>query len=159
MILLILLSIAHADMTKATEETWKQVITAEAKTCGLCPAMVESIIRVESTYCLYTKNSTSTAKGCMQLLKGTAKEDYSKLENHRDSIRLGVAYLCKLKQSFKNTYVVRFHAGNGKLEKLENLVVPYLNKLDPSKNKYFTASSEYDKLKLNLSQIYKERAK
>lgn len=159
MILMILLSIAHADMTKATTQTWKKVITSEAQTCGICPAMVESIIRAESTYCLYTKNSTSTAKGCMQILKGTAGSDYSKLDDHLESIRLGVAYLCKLKQSFKNTYLVRFHAGNGKIDTLKELVVPYLNKLDPSKNKYFTASSEYDKLKLNLNQIYMERAK
>lgn len=125
-------------LKKASEAKWRKVILTNAAKCGLEPWMVESIVRVESSYCKQTVNPKSTARGCMQVLKGTAGDKYIRLDHHEESIQVGVEVLCKFKKSFPNTFLMRYHVGNGKLEgEVAAMAAEYKKRLDPAKNIYF----------------------
>ena len=105
--------------------------------CNIPPAYIESILRTESTYCINTKNKQSSAMGCMQVLRDNLNVfQVADMRHNERSIKIGVDYLCKLKYSYKNTYLVRYYVGpNGDIN--SDKAAAYKNKLDIRLNRYF----------------------
>lgn len=137
-----------------TNEQWVAIINEQSKVCNIPPSIIEAHIRTESQYCKYTKNKHSTARGCLQVVKATAGDQYHLLADDVESIRIGVAVLCKFKSSFPNTYSLRYYIGNGKLEgQTLKDATSYFRKLQPVNNKYFTCTKEYDRVKRVLASI------
>lgn len=118
---------------------WVTLLLELSTICSIKPADIESHIRVESNYCKYVSNKSSSARGCLQVLKGNLNVfQLYDMRNKIRSIQIGVDYMCRLKKSFPNTWRGRYFVGNGKLEGvLLEQYNTYVNKLDHKYNKYF----------------------
>ena len=113
---------------------WPIILTKLSLVCGIPPANIESIVRVESNYCKYTVSKSSTSVGCMQLIKANRNpaDDHS---NPIVSMLRGVDYLCNLKSRFPKTYMIRYHVGpNGDIN--SDAAKEYKRRLN-LENKYF----------------------
>lgn len=121
------------------DREWVKAIITLAKTCELAPHQVESIIRVESNYCKYTVSKSSTALGCMQVLRKTASDDYHKLVDDWYSLKIGVKVLCNFKKKYPKTFMWRYHIGTSKNLSIQQQkdVAIYIKKTNPKLNKFF----------------------
>lgn len=114
--------------------TWVTLFISLSQICGIHPADIEAVVRVESNYCKYTVSKSSTAEGCFQLLKVNRSPSDDHTNVYISALR-GVEYLCKLKKSYPKSYLVRYHVGpNGDINSKKALI--YKSKLNINNNQF-----------------------
>ncbi len=102
-------------------------MTQMAEAYDLSPALVDSVIRVESGYNPYAVSSKG-AEGIMQLMPATARRfGVHNAFDPRDNIAGGVRYLKFLQDTFKDDTlaIAAYNAGEGAVSKYNNTVPPY----------------------------------
>ncbi len=85
-----------------------------AQMCAFNVDTFRALVFVESSNCRLMTNSKSTARGCGQILKATAKEyslDYGKLLGKGYSLWATAKVLCDLKRRFPKSYLCAYHLG------------------------------------------------
>jgi soluble lytic murein transglycosylase-like protein len=110
----------------ATSPAVGSLVEESAKANGVDPALVDSVIRVESNYNPYAV-SPKGAQGLMQLMPATARRfGVRNSFDAKENIEGGVRYLKFLKETFKEDRlaIAAYNAGEGAVQKY-NDVPPY----------------------------------
>jgi len=143
---------APAPAETAPDSAVRTLVEETAKTFDVSPALVDSVIQVESNY---NPNAVSPkgAQGLMQLMPATARRFGVKNSfDAKQNIEGGVRYLKFLQQTFKDDRlaIAAYNAGEGAVAKYGN-VPPYaetMNYVAKVGKKYGQAKRAADKPKV-----------
>lgn len=111
---------------QSTSHELKSLVDEAAQTYDVNPALIDSVIRVESNYDPFAV-SPKGAQGLMQLMPGTARRfGVRNTFDPRQNIHGGVKYLKFLEETFKDDRlaIAAYNAGEGAVARYNN-VPPY----------------------------------
>jgi soluble lytic murein transglycosylase-like protein len=150
---------------QSTEDSPVRDLVADAaKRYEVSPALVDSVIQVESNYNPFAV-SPKGAQGLMQLMPATARRfGVRDSFDPKDNIEGGVKYLKFLQETFKDDRlaIAAYNAGEGAVQKYKNNVPPYpetVNYVAQVGRKYSQAQQTAENLKKTIEPVAKEQDK